>query len=339
MEKTPAYTQHPDKAIEHGHRFSHVMAIALDATSNYKRGVIRCITSREGSVDVGGYIDRSVIHHVSETTPGHFTIGGRLEIRGEDVLTKFGGGAWECIGFEDPDLFFDERMQQLHLYFTLPLRHKVKGTVQVHLGHAVGKDLDSLEMTEPVLQSDPKGKNSAKEVSIAPENSEGIRYNLIESNDKRGHRWYSTVRVAIAKDMGKEWEFGPVAFHPGDHKIPWAGEHASPGPLFPKSFIDLGPGKMLGIMNGREASRKVGKKTHYGSFAIGLFIYDYEHGKIEWVSPQPLIQDTEAKTITFASQFVQHESGSGTLYAHVDDSFVRAYTLNADSIRTLMPSQ
>ena len=338
MKKIPAYTQDIGKAIEHGHRFSHVMAIALDPTAQFKRGVIRCITSREGAVHIGGYVDRSVLHHVTETSSGHFAIKGRLKIRGEEtVIKKFGGGAWECIGFEDPDLFWDKKTQLLHLYFTLPMRNKKTGITRVHLGHAAGKSISSLVITEPVLQSDPKGKNSAKEVSVAPENSANIRYNLIESNDKRGRAWYSTVRVAIARDINTEWKFGHVAFHPDDHEISWAGEHASPGPLLPKTFIDLGPGKMLGIMNGREASKKVGTKTHYGSFTIGLFIYDYEHGKIDWVSPESLIKDTEAKTITFASQFVETVPGKGTLYAHVDDSFVRAYTLDARGIRPLLP--
>jgi len=93
----------------------------------------------------------------------------------------------------------------------------------------------------------------------------------------------------------------------------------------------------LGILNGREANQKIRDKIKYGMFSIGLFIYDYENGKIKWISPEPLIQDSEAETITFASQFVETEKGSGILYAHVDDSFVRAYTLNAYGIKPLLP--
>ena len=143
--------------------------------------------------------------------------------------------------------------------------------------------------------------------------------------------------VAIAKDMGKSWEYGEVTFHPKEHNIPWIDGHASPGPLLPKTFLDLGEGKMLGIINGREANQKVGNEIKYGIFSVGLFIYDYENGKIEWVSPEPLIQDSEAETITFASQFIETGSVSGILYAHVDDSFVRAYTLNAEAIKSLLP--
>lgn len=91
-------------------------------------------------------------------------------------------------------------------------------------------------------------------------------------------------------------------------------------------------------MNGREANQRVGKEIKYGTFSVGLFIYDYENGKIDWVSPEPFIQDSQARTITFASQFVWQGKGSGILYAHVDDSFVRAYTLDAEEIKSLLPS-
>ena len=70
----------------------------------------------------------------------------------------------------------------MHLYFTIPIKpsKKIDGSgehTQIHLGHAFGKDLDSLEMTMPVLMD--TAQLSAKEVSIAPLNSKGFRYNLI----------------------------------------------------------------------------------------------------------------------------------------------------------------
>jgi hypothetical protein len=59
--------------------------------------------------------------------------------------------------------------------------------------------------------------------------------------------------------------------------------------------------------------------------------------RIDWVSPEPFIRDSEARTITFASQFVSGADAglpadTGILYAHVDDSFVRAYTLRAEEV-------
>jgi uncharacterized protein with ACT and thioredoxin-like domain len=75
----------------------------------------------------------------------------------------------------------------------------------------------------------------------------------------------------------------------------------------------------------------------YGIFSVGLFIYDYEEGKIDWVSPEPFIEDSEATNITFASEFIETEEEKAVLYAHVDDSFVRAYKLTAEDIRAKLP--
>jgi hypothetical protein len=338
-QKSAAYVQHAGKVVAADGRFKHVMAIALDPASNNRGGIIRCIVSREGDVKVAGYVDRSEIHMIAGESLENFTIGGRLEMAlSDDVILKLSTAGLDFIGFEDPDIFIDKINGLTHVYFTLPFLNKKEKHTLVHLGHAVGKSLDSLEMTMPVLMADPKTYEGAKEVSIAPLNSQGFRYNLFESSKKEKDFTYSTVRVAIVEDMGKPWKFGETVFHPAEHKIPWIGGHASPGPLLPKSFIDVGENKLLGIMNGREANQKIGGKIKYGMFSVGLFIYDYEKGKIDWVSLQPLIQDSKAVTITFASQFVETKPGEGILYAHVDDSFVRAYTLYANGIKDMLPA-
>jgi hypothetical protein len=266
-----------------------------------------------------------------------FEIGNKLRIRNEsEIITSLPQEGLDFIGLEDPDIWLDEKSNLLHLYFTLPLINREDHSKnKIHLGHAVGPSLEDLEMTMPVVMADAIG--GAKEVSIAPLNSLGFRYNLVESSKKEKDFTYSVVKLARAEDMGEPWKLGTIVFHPKEAGIPWIGGHASPGPLFPKSFIDIGTGKLLGIMNGREANQRVKDKTHYGMFSVGLFIYDYEQGKIDWVSPEPLIRDSEAKTITFASQFVETGPGEGILYAHVDDSFVRAYTLNAEAMKGLLP--
>ncbi len=330
------YIEHPGKAVETGGKFEHVMAISLDPRTGYKDGVIRCITNRAGDVATSGYIDRSVLYKVRGDSLERFSIGERLVIKNQEVvIAQLSGAGADFLGLEDPDIFIDEKTGLMHLYFTMPFHKKEKHGILIHLGHAVGNDIGSLEMTAPVLRDE--GMASAKEVSIAPLNSNGVRNNLVESSIKEEDFDYSTVRVAIAEDMGKSWKFGETVFHPKERNIPWIGGHASPGPLFPKSFIDVGEGKRLGVINGREANRRVGDEIQYGMFSIGLFIYDYENGKIDWVSPEPFIQDSAARTITFASQFVEQGKGSGVLYAHVDDSFVRAYTLNADEMKQLLP--
>jgi len=180
---------------------------------------------------------------------------------------------------EDPDIWIDEKTNLLHLYFTLPLTGNHKKKTGVNIGHAFGKDLDNLQMTMPVLMADKIG--GAKEVSIAPMNKKGFRYNLVESADKIGDVYFSVVRVAIARNMEKPWKFGEIAFHPAKNSIPWIANHASPGPLFPPTFIDVGLDKRVGIMNGCVADKMVGGKKKYGTFSVGLFIYDYEKGKID----------------------------------------------------------
>lgn len=333
-----AYLEHPGRAVEDS-RFSHMMALSLEPSSGYKNGIIRCITSREGDVHIKGYVDRSQLFSVSGESLEHFTVGERLQIKDEEkILTELTPEGGECIGLEDPDIWIDENTNLTHVYFTIPIKPSdPEKKIRIHLGHAVGKDLQSLEMTSPVLADDQGLGAGAKEVSIAPVNSKGIRYNLVESRDRKPEATYSVVRIAIAEDMGASWKYGGIIFHPGEHDLPWIGGHASPGPLFPRSFIDVGEGKLLGVINGREANQKIGDQVKYGMFSVGLFIYDYENGKIDWVSPQPFIQDSEATTITFASQFVETNPGEGMLYAHVDDSFVRAYTLYAEGIRALLP--
>ena len=311
------------------------MAITLDPRTNYQEGVIRCITSRSGDLAFKGNTDRSELHKINGDSLEHFEINEKLNIKNEkeilDTLLEEGD---DFIGLEDPDIFLENDL--MHLYFTIPIIPKDKNKkTKIHLGHAVGKDLDSLVMTKPVLVSSDKFR--AKEVSIAPINSKGFRYNLIESR-------HTTTQVAIAKNMGESWEYGKIAFDPQKYKMPWIASGTSPGPLLSKNFIDIGEGKLLGIINGFGVNKKIEGKIKYGDFSIGLFIYDYENGKIDWVSPEPLIQDSEAgvsgsRAITFASQFVETGLGEGILYAHVDDSFVRAYTLKAELLKSILPIQ
>lgn len=339
-----SYTEHHGKVIETDDCFKLVMAITLDPSSGNRRGVARCITSRSGDLRIKGNVDRSELRIITGDSLEHFTIGERLVIRNEDEviagLLAEDSDNLDFIGLEDPDIWIDPETNLLHLYFTIALilKNKTPGVhSRVGLGHAVGPTLDTLEMTEPALECDIKQWWSAKEVSIAPKNKAGVRLNLVESSAFEKGIHYSVVRTAIANDMGKPWQFGKLVFHPAEHQISWVAEHASPGPLFSRSFIDVGEGRLLGIMNGREASVVVNEKTKYKTFSVGFFIYDYENGKIDWVSPEPFIRDSEAKIITFASQFIETAQGEGILYAHVDDSFVRAYTLYAEGIRALLP--
>lgn len=333
------YIEQPKKAAETGKQFKHLMAVALNPATNYKNGIIRCITSRVGDVGMKGFIDKSELYKITADIFGYLKIEGQLIIKNKkNIIDQIGGKDWDFLGLEDPDIWVDNKRGLIHVYFTIPFRNKKIHRTLINLGHAVGHDLNSLEMTTPVLMASKTGvSGGAKELSIAPINKQGFRNNLIESIIQENDFRYSVVRLAISQDMGKAWKYGKVVFHPKEHKLSWIAGHASPGPLLPDTFIDVGSGKRLGIMNGREANQRVKSETKYGEFSIGLFIYDYERGQIDWVSPKPLIKDSQAKTITFASQFIKKEKGSGVLYAHVDDSFIRMYRLNAKAIKSLLP--
>lgn len=339
----PLYIEHKGKAVIPDARFKHVMAIALDPRTNYREGIVRCITSRSGDLAFKGNTDRSELCKISGNSLEHFEIGERLNIKNEAEIINELAGKDDFLGLEDPDIWIDKETDFIHVYFTIPINpFNEKEKTRVHLGHAVGKDLKTLTMTMPVLMDN--GKSRAKELSVAPINKKGFRYNLIESKDRQTNTSYSVVQVAIAEDMGKPWKYGEIVFHPKEHNIPWIGGHASPGPLFPKDFINVGEGKLLGVINGCEANQNIGDRIKYGNFSIGLFIYDYENGKIDWVSESPIIEDSEAgkngnRAITFASQFIETSKGEGILYAHVDDSFVRAYTLKAELLKPILPAK
>lgn len=213
------YIEHKERVVDTNEKFKHVMAITLDPRTKYTDGVIRCITSRSGDVVIKGYTDRSKLYRIKGASLFKYELLEEIKIKNQEtVIKELEGKEEDCIGLEDPDIWIDEKNDLLHLYFTIPIKYSPGWKkMHIHLGHAVGKDLDTLEMTPPVLLGDDM--ISAKEVSIAPINTKGFRYNLVESKDRRGKQSYSTVRVAVAQDMGKPWQYGETAFHPAENDI------------------------------------------------------------------------------------------------------------------------
>lgn len=337
-EMKKAVIQHEGKVVE-DKRFNHMMALSLNPKTDYNDGVIRCITDRKGEVHIKGFVDKSKLYKVKKIKLfEEYGVDDPLEIKNtEKVIKSLSFDYLEFLGLEDPDIIIDPETDLIHLYFTIPFVDKQKGDYRIYLGHAQGEDLDNLEMTIPVLPPKPKMKIIAKELSLAPVNKNGIRLSLFESKDQFSKTWFSTLRVAIVSNLGSGWEIGDTVIHPKEVKFPWCGGHVSPGPILPKEFINPGKNKVVGILNGREANRRVKGRIMYGVFSAGLFIYDYEKGKVNWISKKPLIVDSEANNITFASQFIQISKEEGILYAHVDDSFVRAYTLSSSVLKTLIP--
>jgi hypothetical protein len=325
--------------IQAGGSCIHIMALHFDPREESDLGVIRCIESRTGEVDVSGFVDRSQLHLVEVESLYAATMGPRLEMaEREAVLSGLDEhGNWEFLGFEDPIVWREEGGETLHLYFTIPFREPESGRTVMYLGHASGPDLRSLTMTEPVLGPNPGVHGGAKEPVVAPPSADENRHNLVESNDSIGDTTFSVLRTAVAESPGEPWTYGDLVFHPARDGYEWCAGHASPGPFLPQSFVDVGAGKRVCLLNGREANREEGETVSFGTFAVGLLIYDYESGSVEWVSEEPLIRDPAARTITFASAFRQIDENRGAVYAHVDDSYVRVYHLDANALAASLP--
>lgn len=328
--------------IEAGGFCEHLMALHLDLHGDDRLGVVRCIESRAGEVHAGDFIDRSEIHRVTMPTPYRATIGPIVEMAGADerVDELPDHPRADFLGFEDPNLWRSAD-GKLHLYCTIPFLRAEEPGFDMFLGHAVGPDIGSLGMTEPVLSPVAGEHAGAKEVAIAPEASDGRRRHLVESNDVVDGCGYSVVRSVVAADFTGPWEYGDLLLHPAHDGKPWCAGHVSPGPLLPKTFLNPGDGKLVGLLNGRAAARDADgslvRTNSLGTFTVGLLVYDYEHGEVEWFSDEPLFADPDARTITFASAFRQTRPERGLLYAHVDDSYVRAYVVDAPALAAHLP--
>lgn len=318
---------------------SHIMALHFDALAEPGKGVIRCIDNREGYVHIPGFVDRSTLRLVEMESPYHATMGRELEI--EDTvevvadLPEF--GSMEFLGLEDPIVWRDAGDEDLHVYSTVPFYDSTEEYAVMYLGHASGEDLDSLRMHDPVLAPQYGDHAGGKEPVIAPPTSDGHRYNLVESTAEYEGVGYSVVRSVRAADFDGPWEYEELVLHPAHDGYEWCGGHASPGPLFPPSFLDPGDGLRVGILNGRETNREGDDADLFGAFTVGLMGYDYENGSIEWITEEPVIEDPDARTITFGSAFRQIDEDRGIVYAHVDDSRIVAYLVDADALQDYVP--
>lgn len=316
-------------ALEKQGNQEHIMALAVDKSSTEEgfSGLARIITKREGDVDIAGYIDRSQLFLVKSNDGLKWNQIKKLEIEGiEKIIEKYKKENSEFIGLEDPDIWTDENDKK-HVYFTIPFID-----YGLFLGHAEGKTLENLIATEPVLC--PRfdiGISGFKELAMSPIKYKGKRINLTEAGADT-----SIITAVEAKDMGSKWKYLKVALHPFNTKYGWCAEHLSPCTFLPKEFIDAG-NLLVGIVNGREKSKKEDEKTIYNKFRPGLILYNYKTGNIPWISPEPLFEDPDAATITFASDFMIKNKNEGILFAHVDDSFVRAYRIDSKALKEFLP--
>ncbi len=319
-----------------------VMALSVlkDKKKN-KLGVVREIVKREGDVSIPGYVDMSRLYIVKSEDGLKWERVKELKINGIDRIIKENSeSGLMFIGLEDPDTWIDED-NKVHLYYTIAYKLVNEEGFVTHLGHAEGEDLENLAATKPVLSPDLSSIDTVagfKEVAISPKTFDFGRINLAESGygSGFGSEGVSTIIAAKARDMGKPWEFLKTVADPTKIDYSWANGHLSPGPIFPESFISY-KSLLVGIVNGREKTTVINGQRVFGRFSVGLMLFDPKNGEIPWISEKPLISDPDAKTITFASDFLRLNKNYGILYAHVDDSFVRAYKIDARNLIKFLP--
>ncbi len=319
-----------------------VMALSVlkDKKKN-KLGVVREIVRREGDVAIPGFVDMSKLYIVKSKDGLKWERVKELKINGIDKIVKeHRDKELLFIGLEDPDIWIDEE-NKIHIYYTIAYKLINEDGFVTHLGHAEGEDLDSLAATEPVLSPDLSNVDTIsgfKEAAISPKTFDFGRINLTESGygSGFGSDGVCTIIAAKAKDMGRPWEFLKTVADPTKLGYAWANGHLSPGPIFPESFISY-KGLLVGIVNGREKTKEVNGQKIFGRFSIGLMLFNPGTGEIPWISSKPLISDPDARTITFASDFLRLNKNSGILYAHVDDSFVRTYKIDARKLTKFLP--
>jgi hypothetical protein len=334
MEPVPAYEQdHP------------VMALAVNKQKNKAEkyeGLVREIVRREGNVAVPGFVDRSRLFVVESKDLLAWKRKGELKIKGIDSIVKrLIRPEMEFIGLEDPDIYFDGKTMHVYYAIAFAFKRNDENDSVACLGHAQGSSLQTLKATFPVLCSDltrPESYSSFKEVAISPVTTNKTRINLCESGYSDAVKGYGiSIIIAVrAESFSEKWKILKTVADPPKMNYAWCQGDLSPGQFFAPDFLkhkDL----LVGIVNGRSAKHREGTKLIHGRFSVGLMLFDPKTGEIPWISPEPLISDPDAKTITFASDFVQTDKENGILFAHVDDSFVRAYRLNAKVLKEFLP--
>jgi len=325
-----------------------VMALAVikEKKGGKYKGLIREIVRREGNVASPGFVDRSELYIVESNDGLSWKRKSKLKIKKfDEMVARLNKTGTEFLGLEDPDFYVDDG-GRLHLYFTLPIRIQNGEGHAVYLGHAYGDDLNSLTATHPVMSPSLMDANSLKyfsgfkEISISPRGFKGGRICFVESGyfDEERRVGVSTVASANISEFGEPFELLGVKLDPPKLKYEWCMGHVSPGPIFNADYIKHGD-LLVGLLNGRSPSIIEGGKESYGRFTVGLMLIDPKTGQIPWISPEPLIDDPGARTITFASDFVQQNDEEGILYAHIDDSFVRAYRISRLVLLKLLPKK
>ncbi len=309
-----------------------VMALSVDKDSNNPiRGLAREIVKTKGEIGVSGWVDESKLIIVESENLLSWKKTSDLEINGiKEIIDKFSDKDKTFLGLEDPDIWTDEKGIK-HVYFTIAFKYKTKSGCEIYLGHAQGTNLETLKATFPVLSPITKKSKGFKEVTISPIVDKGKRINLVESWIlQEDNHSFPTIAIVEATKMGQPWNF-KYFFDIKKKGYYWCKGELSPCCFIPKSMISFG--KYLAvIVNGREPRKLINKKEVFGTYRPGLILFDPKNGEIPWIAKEPLFEDPNAKSITFASDFIQTSKDEGILYCHIDDSFVRAYKIDGKSL-------
>lgn len=309
------------------------MALCVDpASKSPYRGIARQVTERVGNVDIPGFLDMSKLVVVESYDLLRWEVVRDLEIGMLESAIRALPHSKRFMGPQDPDILTDNKGLK-HIYFTIPLKYPNKAEQDVYLGHAEGDSLQNLRATNPVL-----GKVNAeivgfKEICHVPIRDNGQNFILAETFVNRGkERRYSAISLLEIKSSLDNWEYIKLVHDPENEKRKWCAGHSSPCRIFAPDYLSHN-GYLVGIMNGREPTKKINGKRVYGKFRPGLFLFDNKSGDIVWIDNEPLLEDPIATTVTFASDLVYLTDKEAILYAHPNDSFVRAYKLNLGKIK------
>lgn len=319
------------------------MALCIDPLSKKPyRGIARQVTKRIGNVNVPGYADISNLVIVESKNMLKWEIKEELNInRISEIiagLLKGQENEKELIGLEDPDIIIDENGTK-HVYFTIAFRYKNREGYDAHLGHAKGKIMEELTAEETVLDGLNEKIRGFKELCFLPDQKEEKKYALAETeiSEKDGET-FPGMGLIKSDFSGRKWKFIEIAHNPKEEKRKWCEGESSPCRIFNPKIMSH-KGYLVGIMNGREPEEISNGARHYGKFRPGLFLFDKKKRKIVWVADEPLFEDPDAETITFASELIQLSKKEAILYAHPNDSFVRAYKLDLEKIKKMLPSK
>ncbi len=330
LNKIVSYSESPCLIKKH-HK---LMALTIDKNTLNKKtkyGIAREVTKRKGKVNIQGFIDKSKLIIVKSEDLFKWEKEKDLQIKGiEKQIKKLTKPDLEFLGLEDPDICHKKR--KIHLFFTIAFKKKKEQAFEVFLGHAKGKDLNNLKATKPFLAPHLKKIKTIegyKEISIFPSK----KYALVE----KGHGTTGTkIALAKIKSFSKKLKEIKVLLDPAELNYSWCNGELSTGPIIDKKIFQY-KDHLVGFINARSKSKKTKNKTIYSKYKIGLILINKKTHEIPWISPKPLFEDPKAKSVTFASDFLNLDKSTGILYAHVDDSFVSAYKINLKELKKILP--